>query len=52
MISKEDIKALDTYFKSLTTIPSGLEIVVQKIDKANIINTAQDELIALMNDGE
>lgn len=52
MISKEDINALDVYFKSLQTIPESLTVVVQKIDKANIINKAQDDLLELMKDGE
>jgi len=52
MISKEDINALDLYFKSLQTIPESLTVVVQKIDKANIINKAQDDLLELMKDGE
>ena len=52
MISKEDINALDLYFKSLQTIPETLTVVVQKIDKANIINKAQDALLELMKDGE
>lgn len=52
MITKEDINALDIYFKSLQTVPTGLEIIVQKIDKANIINKADAELLELMKDGE
>lgn len=52
MITKEDINALDIYFKSLPTVPTGLEIIVQKIDKANIINKADAELLALMNPTE
>ena len=52
MISKEDINALDLYFKSLQTIPESLTVIVQKIDKANIINKAQDDLLELMKDGE
>lgn len=52
MISKEDINALDLYFKSLETIPETLTVVVQKINKANIINKAQDDLLELMKDGE
>lgn len=51
MISKEDINALDLYFKSLEVIPESLTVVVQKIDKANIINEAQDALILLMESG-
>lgn len=51
MITKEDYDALDTYFKSLTTIPEELEIVVSKIDKINILNKTNDELLALMNQG-
>lgn len=52
MITKEDINKLDLYFKSLETVPTGLEIVVQKIDKANIINKADAELLELMKNGE
>lgn len=52
MLNKDDINALDVYFKSLTTIPEELTKVAQKIDKANIINKAQDDLLELMKDGE
>ena len=52
MLNKDDINALDLYFKGLDTIPEGLVKVAQKIDKANIINKAQDDLLELMKDGE
>ena len=52
MITKDDINKLDLYFKSLEKVPTGLEIIVQKIDKANIINKADAELLELMKDGE
>ena len=52
MITKEDINKLDLYFKSLEEVPTDLEIIVQKIDKANIINKADAELLELMKDGE
>ena len=52
MITKDDINKLDLYFKSLETVPTGLETIVQKIDKANIINKADAELLELMKDGE
>ena len=52
MIDKDDINALDVYFKSLATIPESLTVIAQKIDKANIINKAQDDLMELMKDGE
>ena len=52
MLNKDDINALDVYFKSLGTIPEELVKVAQKIDKANIINKAQDDLLELMKDGE
>lgn len=52
MITKDDINKLDLYFKSLEEVPTGLEIIVQKIDKANIINKADAELLELMKDGE
>ena len=52
MITKDDINKLDLYFKSLETVPTGLEVIVQKIDKANIINKADAELLELMKDGE
>lgn len=48
MLSKNDVDVLDTYFKSLQTIPEELEIIADKIDKLNIINHANDELILLM----
>lgn len=48
MLSKEDIDVLDTYFKSLETIPVDLDVIAQKIDKLNIINHANDDLILLM----
>lgn len=52
MITKEDYDALDTYFKSLETIPKTLTKVVSKIDKINIMNKTNDELLALMNQGD
>ena len=48
MITKEDYDLLDTYFKSLASVPETLTKVVSKIDKINIMNKTQDELIALM----
>lgn len=48
MLTNSDINILDTYFKSLQTIPDDLDIIVQKIDKLNIINNANDDLIELM----
>lgn len=48
MLTKNDIDILDTYFKNLQTIPDELEIIAQKIDKLNIINNANDDLIELM----
>lgn len=48
MLSKEDIDVLDTYFKSLETIPLDLDVIAQKIDKINTINKANDDLILLM----
>lgn len=48
MLTKNDIDVLDTYFKSLQTIPDELDIIVQKIDKLNIINNVNDELIELI----
>lgn len=52
MINKNDYEVLDTYFKSLTTIPEELTVIVSKIDKINIMNKTQDELLELMKDGE
>ena len=52
MITKEDYDALDTYFKSLQNIPETLTKVVSKIDKINIMNKTNDELLALMNQGD
>lgn len=50
MLTKEEVNKLDLYFKSLQTIPTGLEKIVQKIDKLNIINKTNDELLILMKD--
>lgn len=52
MITKEDYDALDTYFKSLESVPETLTKVVSKIDKINIMNKTNDELLALMNQGD
>lgn len=52
MITKEDYDALDTYFKSLESVPEELTKVVSKIDKINIMNKTNDELLALMNQGD
>lgn len=48
MFLNNDIDILDTYFKSLQTIPDDIEIIAQKIDKLNIINHANSDLIELM----
>ena len=52
MITKEDYALLDTYFKSLTNVPETITTVVSKIDKINILNKTQDELIALMDNNQ
>ena len=52
MITKEDITILDTYFKSLTTIPEELTKIASKVDLMNEIQTANDSLMELMKDGE
>lgn len=52
MLTNVDIDILDTYFKSLQVIPDELDIIVQKIDKLNIINNANEDLIRLMQNGE
>lgn len=50
MITKEDINVLDTYFKSLTTIPEELELLSEKVDLMNKIQKANDELMTLMKE--
>ena len=52
MITKEDVKALNIYFKSLETIPEDLVTIAQKIDLMDEIQTANDNLMKLMKDGE
>ena len=51
MITNEDIKALVTYFNSLTAVPSGLETIVAKLKCMNIINDQDAELRSLMAGG-
>lgn len=48
MLTNNDIDILDTYFKILQIIPDDLEIIAQKIDKLNIINHANNDLLELM----
>ena len=42
MITKEDYALLDTYFKSLSSVPETLTTVVSKIDKINIIKKEKE----------
>ena len=52
MITKEDVKALVTYFQSLTSVPEELTKVVSKLECLDTINDAQASLIELSNEGE
>lgn len=52
MITKEDIKVLDVYFKSLETIPEELTKLAEKVQLMYVIQTANDNLMELMKDGE
>lgn len=52
MITKEDVVLLTTYFNSLTSVPDELTTLVQKLNLMKTIQTANDELMELMKDGE
>ena len=52
MITKEDVTLLCTYFNGLTTIPEDLTTLVQKLNLMKTIQTANDDLMELMKDGE
>ena len=52
MITKEDINLLDTYFKSLSTIPTELTTLANKVDLMAQIQKANDDLMDLMKDSE
>ena len=51
MITNEDIKALVTYFNALTTVPTGLETIVAKLNCMDEINDQDAELRRLMAGG-
>ena len=48
MIKKEDITLLCDYFNSLTTIPSNLTTLVEKLNLMKTIQDANDDLLELM----
>lgn len=52
MITKEDITLLNTYFKSLTTIPEELTKLASKVDLMETIQSANDDLMDLMKESE
>lgn len=52
MINKEDIEALDNYFKGLEDVPEELKVLCEKLDLMCKIQKANDELMKLVKDGE
>lgn len=52
MITKEDITLLNTYFKSLTTVPEELTKLANKVDLMETIQNANDDLMDLMKESE
>ena len=52
MITKEDVVLLCTYFNALTSVPEELTTLVQKLNLMKTIQTANEELMELMKDGE
>ncbi len=52
MITKEDIDLLNTYFKSLTTVPEELTKLASKVDLMDQIQKANDDLMDLMKESE
>lgn len=52
MITKEDVVLLTDYFNALTSIPETLTTLVQKLNLMKTIQTANDQLMDLMKEGE
>ena len=52
MITKEDVVLLTDYFNALTSVPETLTTLVQKLNLMKTIQTANDQLMDLMKEGE
>ena len=52
MITKEDVVLLTDYFNALASVPETLTILVQKLNLMKTIQTANDDLMDLMKEGE
>ena len=52
MITKEDVVLLCNYFNELESVPETLTPLVQKLNLMKTIQTANDDLMKLMKDGE
>ena len=52
MITKEDVTLLCNYFNALTSVPEELTTLVQKLNLMKTIQTANDDLMEIMKDGE
>ena len=48
MITNDDIKALVTYFDSLSSVPTGLEVIVEKLECMDDINDKDARIRELM----
>ena len=52
MITKEDVVLLTDYFNELGSVPETLTTLVQKLNLMKTIQTANDQLMDLMKEGE
>lgn len=52
MITKEDVVLLTDYFNELGSVPVTLTTLVKKLNLMKIIQTANDQLMDLMKEGE
>ena len=52
MITKEDVVLLTDYFNALESVPETLTTLVQKLNLMKTIQTANDQLMEIMKEGE
>ena len=52
MITKEDVVLLTDYFNNIPSVPETLTTLVQKLNLMKTIQTANDQLMELMKEGE
>ena len=52
MITKEDVSLLVAYFDTLSEVPETLTTLIEKLNLMKTIQTANDELMEIMKEGE